>query len=636
AETEPDPAPAPAPTDDPPGADRRRVVLTLICFLSGFGFLALEVLWTRMFMQVLENSVYTFAAILVLVLLALAAGAFVSSVLARVSREPLHVLSQLLLIGGLAVAVTPFVFIEVTDGGQIIASRGSWSSYVSLIFGRASLVIGPPALLLGAVFPFLMKTEEQYVRTAGWSLGRLGAINTAGAILGSLLCGFVFLGTLGMWTTMQLLAATYLLAGLVLPLGRGKTAIGLRVIGAVMLVLLFTLLQPSRLPVTTTDPGRSYQETVLATWEASDATVSITEGPYGRMIRLNSHYGLGSTGGRPGEVFQNDLPLMVHPDPDRIFFLGMGTGITAGAALDPQFDVERVVACELSPQVIDAARQYFTDIDGVDYTNGLFDDPRASVLAEDGRHYLMATEQRFDVINGDLFVPFRSGIGSLYTREHFQTIRDRLEPDGVFFQWLPLYQLTEYEFSVIARTMNEVFDQVTLWRGRFHNDRIVALAGHRDGKPLTAPDVDRRDELIAAVAGKTVYNLPNLQVPLNRQTSLLYYAGNLTKAADLFGDYPVNTDDRPVIEYMAPRSYRQDQYGASPWLQDSRLIELFEKLQQISPPDQDPMLANLSETDRRLPEAGLHLYRAQFNLLTGNVPQSRRAWAVFQRELAGQ
>jgi len=48
---------------------------TAICFLSGFGFLALEVLWTRMFAQVLENSVYTFSAVLVILLLCLAAGA---------------------------------------------------------------------------------------------------------------------------------------------------------------------------------------------------------------------------------------------------------------------------------------------------------------------------------------------------------------------------------------------------------------------------------------------------------------------------------------------------------------------------------------------------------------------------------
>ena len=64
-----------------------------LCLLSGFGVLALEVLWTRLFSQVLENSVYTFAALLVVVLVCLALGAMLSALIARSGAPPLLVLN---------------------------------------------------------------------------------------------------------------------------------------------------------------------------------------------------------------------------------------------------------------------------------------------------------------------------------------------------------------------------------------------------------------------------------------------------------------------------------------------------------------------------------------------------------------
>jgi len=98
-----------------------------------------------------------------------------------------------------------------------------------------------------------------------------------------------------------------------------------------------------------------------------------------------------------------------------------------------------------------------TDVGGADPTNGLFTDTRSTVLIEDGRHYLMATKEKFDVIDSDLFVPYRSGAGSLYTKEHFESVNNRLKPEGIFVQWLPAYQVTDFEFNVIARTMLEVY-----------------------------------------------------------------------------------------------------------------------------------------------------------------------------------
>lgn len=624
--------------DSPASAKRAggRWALVLVCFLSGFGVLALEVLWMRMFAQVLENSVYTFAAILVIVLVCLAVGAFISSRLARLQVSPVYVLALLVLVSGIAVSLTPFVFVRLTDSLQILVSKGSWFEYLSLIFRKGFLTIGPPALVLGTVFPYLMKTEEKYTRSVGRSLGHLAAINTAGAILGSLLCGFLFLEALGMWRTMQVIAVIYLVTALILPLTWGGGSIALKTVAGILLLMQLSALNPAKLPINSVDTLRPHQQ-ILETWEGSDCTVAVARDRHGLSIKINSHYGLGSTGAMMQQKLQADIPLMIRPGTESIFFLGTGTGVTAGSALDPQFpNVKRVVTCELVPEVITAARKYMTNVDGFDCTGGLFSDPRATVLVEDGRHYLMASGETFDMVNADLFVPFRSGAGSLYSKEHFECVKQRLTPGGIFVQWLPLYQVTENEFSIIARTMLEVFEQVSLWRSTFQpGEEVVALVGHPDASPLPACALDSREDKQTAIAGKDRRDLGRLQLPFNVQTILFFYCGNVTAAKELFAGYQVNSDDKPFIEYMAPRTYRNKTDTAVPWFVGPRLARLVEEIQRRCPADSDPLLANRKPANRRLPGAGVAFHRARLWQIIGDDEACREAWERFVKEWTG-
>jgi len=618
-------------------ANRNRWAILPLCFLSGFGFLALEVLWTRMFGQVLENSVYTYATILVIVLICLAAGAGISSLLARLETSPYLLLTALTLMAGTAIMATPFILMRLTDNLQVISFRGSWGAYVSLIFGYGFLTLGPAALLTGTIFPLLMKAEERYAASPGNSLGRMGAVDTAGSILGALLCGFALLEWLGMWRTMQLLAVLYLATSLLLPFAWNRRGILLKAASALVILLAFTSLDPTNLPIISIDPLRGPEE-ILQIWEGRDCTVAVTSDRHGLAIKINSHYGLGSTGSYSQSRMQNDIPLFAYPGTQSIFFLGMGTGITAGGALDPQFTkTQRVVAAELVPEVIAATRTYFTNHDGFDYTGGLFEDPRATILAEDGRHYLMATDERFDMINSDLFVPFRVGDGNLYSVEHFESVKQSLHPGGVFIQWLPLYMMTEYEFSVITRTMLEVFDQVSLWRGAFQPlEEIVALVGHIPPYALPACGRSSREDRKASVAGKSHRDIQRLMLPLDPQSILLFYGGNVTASQELFAAYPLNRDDRPLIEYMAPRTYRREADGPTPWFVGPRILRLIEQLQQRCPPDQDPLLAKRSPGARRLPLAGTAFHRARIREIAGHEPGLREDWQRFVEHWTNQ
>ncbi len=626
-----------APTVRPAAAKdfRNKNVIIALCFLSGFSVLALEVIWTRLFTQVLENSVYTFSAILLVVLLCLAIGSLTSSLLSRIKVSPTLMLSLLMLLGAVAVSYTPRLFMKLTDGMQLVTSEGNWSSYMFLILGTVALSIGPAAIALGTVFPYLMKVEEHHLKSPGKSLGRLATLNTLGAILGSLVCGFLLLDWLGIWQSMHLIAWIYVVSAIAIPTRLDKSGIAIKGVCFVTLIAVL-LASPRDLPVTRIDPNK---EILIEVWEGSDCTVSVTENRLeGTSIKINSDYSLGSTAAQMGEMFQANLPLWVKPDAEDIFFLGVGTGITAGSALDPQFpQVKKVVACELSPHVVTAAEKYMTNINGFDATGGLFRDPRAEVVVEDGRHYLMATDERFDIINADLFVPFRSGAGSLYTVEHFESCKSRLKPGGIFVQWLPLYQLTEFEFSVICKSMLEVFDEVSMWRHSFYaGQEIVGLIGHEGGKPLLASDLDSSADKLRATDGKTHLDITTLPLPLNKQTITLFYAGNLGKSRALFEDYPLNTDNRPIIEYLAPRNYRSQTTAEMQWFVDQRFYDFVGKVIQQCPPAEDPLLANRTPANRRLPAAGHAFHRAHIAELNDDEDDARVAWDEFVREWTDQ
>lgn len=623
------------PEEGPPPLDRQGIALTAICFISGFGVLALEVLWTRMFTLVLENSVYTFAAILVVVLSCLAGGAWISSLLARRSGSPGPVLALMLALGGCCIAITPVVFMQLTDDFQFQVEKMLWLDYVLYIFRTCVLTIGPPALILGAVFPYLMKVEEHYSTSAGKSLGRLAMLNTIGAILGSLLSAFLLLEYFGLWRSLQFIGLLYFLAALALPVRCCRYVRLIKAFSALGLLLLLTVLNPASLPPIAVMTDGSGKEEVLKTWEGSDCTVSVVRNERGLVIMINSDYGLGSTKNWQRQAAQAEIPLMLKPDAESVFFLGMGTGISAGAALSARFPlVQRVITCELSPNVITAAREFMTDVEGVDLTNGLFDDPRVRVLTEDGRHYLMATDETFDLIIGDLFLPYRSSSGSLYTREHFSSVQQRLNSGGLFVQWLPAYQVTEFEFHVIGRTMLEVFDQVSLWRGDFAPfDELVAFVGHQGGAPLPASEVDASLAKMRFLSGDAQGDMYQI---LNPQTALVYYAGNLRASADLFADYPVNTDDKPVIQYMAPRQYRNRGEQEMPWFVGPYLLKFIQQVQANCPPGDDPLLVRRSRSNQRLPLAGSAYHEANLWARFSQQEQVQQNWERFVREWLDQ
>ncbi len=576
--------------------------LQIIAFISGFLTLALQVLWNRMFAQVLQNSVYTFALILIVFLFCLALGSLLANRLMRYCQNQQLILFFMLFFGAFLVLISPFAFVYWTDNLHYLGANKGWLAYLLEIASVTLVILGIPLILLGTVFPLLIKLGENPEASRGFLIGRLAAINTLGAITGSLVAGFVILEYIGLWGGIRLMAVMYFLtawfslsqASLQRPRWFYLPALGI--------LLSVSILDTGKIPVVKIDPVVE-NESLLEYWEGSSGTVAVIRKKEQLKIKLNNHYTLGGTGSYQLEQREAVLPISVHPQPKSVYHIGLGTGISAGGTLT--LPIRRLVVTEINANVITASEKYFGE-----FLNGLFFDPRVQIVEEDGRNYLRGTNEHFDVIISDLFIPWKAGVGSLYSREHYQIILDRLNHQGLFMQWLPTYQITEQEFNVIANTLLSVFPQVTVWRGDYSPLKpIIGLLAHKEPGQLSPQ--------------ARISRISQEKPPL-----LSYFVGDLEPFRQTYKQYPINTDDKPFIEFNAPISQRQVKDSRKKWLTGEKLLRY---LRKIAAP-QNQFLDALEIHKKQLPEAGLHLHAAQIFRYQGKLKQWKQEMALYKQK----
>lgn len=562
-------------------------LMVILAFSSGLLALSAETLWIRMFAQVLQNSVYSFSAVLGVFLIALGFGGLLSHFLVRLSLRPIPVLLALLCGSIITTGLSPIIFSAVTDGLRYVAADESWPKYLKSVFGLSALVVFPPTVIIGTVFPYLLKAAPTLQQEPGLFVGKLVLFNAIGSTVGPILVGFFALDALGLWSSLKIVAIIYGgLAFWVIITSSLHRKWYWSALPAVIIVGIMALKNPQSAHL---EKG----ENLLATWQASDGVVSVVKSKENIQMRLDNYYVLGDTRTVLVEQMQGHIPLLIHPAPKHTLFLGMGTGITAGASLN--HEVDSVIAVELVPNVIRAAKRYFSPL-----TNGLFQDPRVKIIADDARNYLLGTSENFDVIVGDLFTPWHAGTGSLYTIEHFQQVKKRLAPRGIFAQWLPMYQLTPESFKTIAVTFASVFPEVTLWRADFSGSRAsVALIGQQAGAKL---DQETLEQNIIHVIGSQ-------NSSENEHMTGLFYLGNLDALQNYLSGVELNTDNNRTIEFTAPIQTQQANAGSETYLVGKELDRLLTVLAENLPAEQDPYLSDLPASEIRYVKAGRQYYR---------------------------
>jgi spermidine synthase len=429
--------------------------------LSGFAAMGYEVLWTRALEHYTHNSTYAYTAMLAVFLGGIGLGSAAGARLADRVRSPWLAVAGLQLgvaasaIGGLLV----FMRFEalVPAAAETLGGLGSWPRVVALLFAESAIAMLGTTLLLGAMFPLIVRLAVGRLDAAGRSVGFVYLANTLGSIAGALAVGFVALPRLGVRGSFVALVLSNLGVAALLALRAGRHPARLGVLASAAAAGAVALLALP--PTLFRDQYAARFGRILFYREEITDTVMVTEAADGsRLIRYADGRG---TAGTP--TFREDrmyahIPLLLHPDPRRVLQIGFGVGNTLSSTL--VHPVDAVDCVELSPGVVDAEAFFrATNRDPLA-------DPRARLVIGDGRNFVLTARQRYDVIRMDPPELHTAGVVNLYTREFFELVRDHLAPGGLFSVWINAVMTPIDDIRVLLRTLSAVFPHVSVWTGR--------------------------------------------------------------------------------------------------------------------------------------------------------------------------
>ena len=548
------------------------LALTLLA-LTAFASLLDEIAWTRVLIMVVGGSTYAFTLILLVFLLGIGLG---SIIVARRSAPRLDTAASAALAQGITGvgAALLFVFFGFLPSYIIavfqIADLGA-AARLFLMGVAVGAVVLIPAIGMGMTFPLLTDLTAREREARGADIGAAYALNTIGSILGAVLTGFVLIVALGTQTTLRLGLIVNGIAALALAVlvSRGiaegsaeDRRIRVRVLtagGLGTLALLAAVAAPgwstrlidlgptiyARQPMDHAARRRFLEHRgvrQLAFREGPNATVSVWEGEAGRSLRVNGKVDASDRGDMDTQIMLGLAPIIAHPAATSAFVIGQGTGVTT-RVLATVPGMTRVRVVEIEPAVLAMDSLFHAVNDRV------LSRANVHVVVDDARSALQLDRERYDVIVSEPSNPWVAGIATLYTPEFFRVAKARLADDGVFCQWIQLYQLPLPIVAGIVRSLHQVFPHVNVWFGGTAD--LVVLASSR---PIT---YDRT--WLAQLIG------PGGQLHALSREWLSIDSPDQYFGRQLLGDSGVarliaratfgHSDDRPRLEFVAARRF---------------------------------------------------------------------------------
>lgn len=561
-------APPARPAADEPASRRGDLAALWALGLTGFASMIYEVSWTRTLSLLIGSSVYAFTLMLVAFICGLGLGSLVLAGWIDRRARLFGTLALLQLAVGLTALLVeplfgllPLVVVELVN--RYAGSFGLLHlSEFLLAFGLMFL----PTFAAGGIFPAAAKLYTRHLATVGKSVGDAYAANTLGAVLGAFAGGFLLIPLIGVQAS--ILAATTLNIGLGLYFLWRDGSFSRPLVRVLAPGLLLLPLAVSRLPawdvaLLNSAPylyAGQYQSAarlagqgvahaigqdrrLLYAKEGMTATVTAWDLRGERFMRVNGKVVASSQGKdlRSHSLLAH-LPLLLHEDPQQVLLIGLGCGISLGAALC--HPIAAIDCVELSPEVVEAT-ELFSEVN----QNALAD-PRTRMIVGDGRNHLALSEGRYDVIISQPSSLWIAGMVDLFTREFFHDCRQKLAPGGLVGVWLQAYALEPEDVQTIVATFADAFPYMSMWELMPGIDYLlvgsaspVEVGLDRLATRLDRPGV-RRD--LARSGGGDALDV------------LCSYVMGDQGIKKLAGDAPLNTDDNARLEFAAPRGLYRD------------------------------------------------------------------------------
>jgi predicted membrane-bound spermidine synthase len=479
-----------------PGHFSKWLALYALC---GFTGLALEMIWFRLCDVAAKSTAFTFGTVLALYLFGLAAGSLCGVALVHRVRQPLRtfLVCQCLILGLAAAAVIALVRIPPSAPAMnwlmpywrgyegLVPGSGATNHLLMLYVAFPLALFAVPTWLMGFSFCILQQGVQDDQQTSGWKVGALQAANIAGCVAGSLVVGLWMLSAFGATGTIRMLT----LIGVVLALV-GLRRFGQRSAFAPLMLLLGVAAYavPDQESLWLRLHGLKPDEFTSAMVD-EDATgvVAITpEGEWGLRMSVDGK-GHSWLPYRSIHSYLGALPVVMHPRPERVALIGLGSGDTAWAA-GCRRDVERIAVFELcAPErrLLEALAQ----TGHAPQVAQLLGDARVDIRTADGRNALALSEEPFDIIEADASRPHTGFAGNLYSLEFFRLCQSRLRPGGLLCTWAPTPRVyatfcevfphvIEINDGEILIGSNEPLSvEIALWQSRIRSPEIAGYLG---------------------------------------------------------------------------------------------------------------------------------------------------------------
>ena len=505
---------------------------------SGFLGMAAEGAFVRGLVLVFGSTTYAFTIMLSIFLFGIALGGTIGT--RMTGPNSLKRLGQtvawtagLLGLGALSIYLLPRVYLIGYD-----ALGSGFGAGIVLRAVMTSMVLLPGAIGLGIAFPLAADVAASEARAEG--TGRLYAANALASVLGSTCAVFFLFPYLGPAYTVAV--AGLLVSALAFSETRNPAQLAplVLVLGAfwppsdVMRERLLTgiYLQPgSYLVDGEIDEYHWGQGRDVSFYEwGREATVSIE-----RWYGAASIYVNGKTVASGQNVIEiqhlatlGHLPMVLHPDPKKVLVIGLGMGTTYESIL--VHEPEEITLVELEGAVANAAA-----------TLGV---RPPKLVIDDGRAYMRATNEKYDIVSSDTIHPWVRGGGDMYTLEYFQSCRDVMAPGGLICHWLPLYQMSLEDVKAVVRTFAKVFRTYAFFSGT-----NISLVGALDDTPLQVYP-PRSDAARAALVELGMLDTMDLLVFGPEDTAAAVGPGHLV------------TEDGLQLEFSTPRHLRSPEKPA--------------------------------------------------------------------------
>jgi len=527
---------------------------------TGFLALGLEMVWFRVLGVMIKSTAFTFGTLIGIYLAGLGLGSLIGTAWVRRSTRPLRTflwMQATLVLLAAASLVLALQLIHhspsLSDIRQYLGSYepvdvnsaiAEWrehglterSALLPQLYLILPLVlIGPATLLMGLSFPFLQKAVQNDPAQMGRRLGWLQAANITGSVLGTLLVSWLLLPLLGSAGTLQLLVLIGAALGAVALSRTAEATILRKAAWAAVCLLVFLIMpgrdslwalvhdsSPEKLTHVEDSSGLAVLKQVDPSPDSLGDTVTFVNGigqswlPFGGIHSL-----LGA------------LPTLLHPRPEHIAIIGLGSGDTAYSAA-ARYETEKVFCIEIVEGQLQSLKNHAKKHSSASL-NSLFAKERIQHIPGDGRRFLKMSSQRFDIIEADALRPNSAGSGNLYSEEYFQLVKRRLKPGGYAVTWAPTPR--------VRNTFLSVFPHVL--------DLEVILIGSPDPIQANADDIRRRLGYLEIRnhfrrAGIPIHELLAAYTQLNYRDRLIGPDADRSKLGE------INTDIFPRDEFHLP------------------------------------------------------------------------------------